>query len=141
MIIWSDDVLRRLERADNSAKVIVKIGNEIYPITGLEDSQSIGWWETRFDPDLETVRSINVEYLRSNLPKSEMVMLQERTHAGKSYPIIKVSHQHYLDIWTLECDDPTLEYWEELEKWKIKQDNIKISITNFMRDELEKRKQ
>lgn len=140
MIICSDDVLRRLERADNSAKVIVKIGNEYYPITGSEDSQSIGWWEIRFDPDLEIECSIDVEYLRFNLPKGEMVMLQERTHAGKSYPIIKVV-QHYLDLWMLECDDPTLEYWEELEKWKIKQDNIKIGIKNFMRDELEKHKQ
>ena len=113
MIIWSDDVLRRLESANNSAKVIVTIGNEFYPITGLEDSQNIGWWEIRFDPDLETIRSINVEYLRSNLPKGEMVMLQERTHTGKSYPIIKVV-QHCLDLWLLKCDDPTLEYWEEI---------------------------
>ena len=118
MIIWSDDVLKKLERADNSAKVIVNIGNEFYPITGLEDSQSIGWWEIRFNPDLETVRSIDVEYLRSNLPKGEMVMLQERTHHGKSYHIIRVV-QHYLDLWMLECDDPTLEYWEELEKWSL----------------------
>jgi hypothetical protein len=116
MIIWSDDILRKLEKAYNCAKVIVKIGNELYPIIGLEDSQSIGWWEIRFDPDLETARSIDVEYLRSNLPKGEMVMLQERTHLGKSYPIIKVV-QNYLDLWILECDDPTLEYWEELEKW------------------------
>jgi hypothetical protein len=50
-----------------------------------------------------------------------MVMLQERTLAGKSYPIIKIV-QHYLDLWLLKCDDPTLEYWEELEKWKIEQD-------------------
>lgn len=140
MIIWSDDVLRRLESANNSDKVIVKIGNEFYPIIGLEDSQSAGWWEIRFDPDLEIECYIDVEYLRSNLPKGEMVMLQERTHAGKSYPIIEVA-QHYLNLWILECDDPTLEYWEELEKWQIKQDNIKIGITNFMRDELDKRKQ
>ena len=122
MIIWSDDVLKRLEGADNSAKVIVNIGNKFYPIIGLEDSQNIGWWEIRFDPDLEIERSIDVEYLRSNLPKGEMVMLQERTHAGKSYPIIKVVRQYYFDLWMLECDDPTLEYWEELEKWKIEED-------------------
>jgi len=59
-----------------------------------------------------------------------MVMLQERTHIGKSYPITKVVRQYYFDLWMLECDYPTLEYWEELEKWKIKQDNIKIGITN-----------
>ena len=139
MIIWSDDVLRRLESADNSAKVIVNIGNKFYPIIGLEDSQNIGWWEIRFDPNLETIRSIDIEYFRSNLPKGEMVMLQEGTHAGKSYPIIKVI-QHYLDLWVLECDDPDSEYWAELEKWKIEQDNIKINITNFLRDELERRK-
>ena len=139
MIIWSNDVLKRLESADNSAKVIVKIGNEFYPIIGSEDSQSIGWWEIRFDPYLEIECSIDVGYLRSNLPKGEMVMLQERTHAGKSYPIKVV--QQYFDLWLLGCDDPTLEYWEELEKWKIEQDNIKIGITNFMRNELEKCKQ
>jgi len=138
MIIWSDDILRKLESEENSAKVIVKIGNEFYPITGLEDSQNIGWWEIRFDPDLEIECSIDVEYLRSNLPKGEMVMLQERTSAGKSYPIKVI--QHYFDLWMLECDDPTLEYWEELEKWSDEQDNIKIGITNFMKDELEKRK-
>ena len=140
MIIWSNDVLKRLESADNSAQVIVKIGNEFYPIIGLEDSQNIGWWEIRFDPDLETTPFIDVEYLRSNLPKGKMVMLQERTLAGKSYPITEVAQHYYLGLWLLRCDDPTLEYWEELEKWKIEQDNIKIGITNFMRDELEKRK-
>jgi len=44
MIIWSDEVLKGLENADNSTKVIVKIGNEFYPIIGSEDSQNIGWW-------------------------------------------------------------------------------------------------
>ena len=140
MIIWSDEILKEIEKLGRSVPVFAKIGLSIFRIIGIEDSVSIGWYEIRIGLDYEDILpTIASSYLMTHLPKGEMVMLQERTHTGKSYPIKVV--QQCLDLWLLECDDSTLEYWEELEKWKTEQDNIRIGITNFMRDELEKRKQ
>lgn len=116
MIIWSDEILEKLKGENPKKKVLVKIGNQIYPIIGLEDSQSIGWWEIRFgDPD--EIETIDIEYLLHELPPGFMVMLQERVHLGNSYPINQIL-QTLNGEWILKCNDPESEYWEELRKWK-----------------------
>ena len=114
MIIWSDKILEDLEGESEKKKVWVEIGNQTYPIIGIENSQSVGWWEIRFGKDWRD--TISVDLLLSNLPRGVMVMLQEGTHSGKSYPINQVS-QSLNGEWFLRCDNPESEYWEELEKW------------------------
>ena len=109
MIIWSDEILEALK---GEKKVWVEIGNRTYPIIGIEDSQSVGWWEIRFGKDWRD--TISVDLLLSNLPRGVMVMLQEGTH---SYPINQVS-QSLNGEWFLRCNNPESEYWEELKKWK-----------------------
>ena len=132
MIIWSDEILEALE--GEKKNVWVEIGNQTYPIIGIEDSQSVGWWEIRFGKDRRD--TVSVDLLLSNLPRGVMVMLQEGTY---SYPVNQVS-KSLNGEWFLRCDDPNSEYWEELEKWKIEEDNIKIGILNFIKNELERRK-
>lgn len=66
-------------------------------------------------------------------------MLQELGHTGKSYPINSIFVTLEGKV-VLKCEDPESEYWEELEKWSKLNLQSKI-ISNFMRDELEKRKQ
>ena len=139
LVIWSDEILKKVEELSRGEEkpIFVKIGEDYRRIAGIEDSQNIGWYEIRFDNS--NVNTITTTYLKSSLPKDEMVMLQEGGHLGKSYPINSIYMTYDREI-ILKCDDPDSEYWEELEKWKIEQDNIKIGITNFMRDELERRK-
>ena len=123
MIIWSDEILELLKDANPKDKIVVYLGYPIncyFPITDAEDSQSIGWWEIRFNPDERIYNTITVKTLLANLPKGEMVMLQERCHSGKSYPITRALRSR--DSWTICCDDSDLEYWDELEKWKIEED-------------------
>lgn len=114
MVIWSDEILKWADGLEGEKPVFVRIGLSNLRISGIEDSQSIGWYEIRFDyTDLPT---INVDYLKANLPKGQMVMLQEETHAGNSYPINSV-FLAVKEILILKCEDPDSEYWEELEKW------------------------
>ena len=123
LVIWSDEILKWVDGLEGEKPVFARIGLINLRISGIEDSQSIGWYEIRFDyTDLPT---INVDYLRANLPKGQMVMLQEETHTGNSYPINSV----FLIVngsLILKCEDPESEYWEELEKWKIEQDELEI---------------
>ena len=124
MVIWSDEILKWADGLEGEKPVLAEIGLTNLKISGIEDSQSIGWYEIRFD--YTKLTTINVDYLKANLPKGQMVMLQEETHTGNSYPINSV----FLDVngnLILKCDDPESEYWEELEKWKIREDNIKIN--------------
>jgi len=129
MIIWSNEILEALKYADPKEKVCAKIGDDFYPIFGIEDSQSVGWWEIRFNPDIGLPRSANVEELLRELPEDFMVMLQERGHLGKSYPITNIfpSFRGGTYYWILKCDNTDLEYWEELEKWKIEEDKKLIN--------------
>jgi hypothetical protein len=123
MIIWSDEVLEILKEANPKNKIVAYLGYPInchFPIIGAEDSQSVGWWEIRFDPDEKIYNTITVETLLANLPEGFMVMLQEKVHIGTSYPIARAFRSR--DSWTICCDDSDLEYWDELEKWKIEED-------------------
>ena len=141
MIIWSDEILKEIEKLGRSVPVFAKIGLSIFRIIGIEDSVSIGWYEIRIGLDYEDILpTIASSYLMTHLPKGEMVMLQEGGHLGKSYPINSILTADGKKM-ILKCENPDSEYWDELEKWKIREDNLKIGITNFMRDELEKRKQ
>ena len=139
LVIWSDEILKKVEELSGGEEkpIFVKIGEDYQRIAGIEDSQNIGWYEIRFDNS--HVNTITTTYLKSSLPKNEMVMLQEGGHLGKSYPINSIYMTYNREI-ILECKNPDSEYWDELEKWKIEQDNIRIGITNFLKDELEKRK-
>ena len=132
MIIYSDEILELLKDADSKDKIVVYLGypiNRYFPITGAEDSQSAGWWEIRFDPDERIYNTITVETLLDNLPEGFMVMLQEKVHIGKSYPITRAFRSR--DGWTICCDDSDLEYWDELEKWKIEEDKkLKETMNN-----------
>jgi len=138
LIIWSDEILDLVESSLIADRVVINIGTTEYLITGIEDSQSIGWYEIRFSTSYQ-YSTITTKYLKDNLPRGEMVMLQEGGHTGKSYPINSVFVTLEGKV-VLKCEDPESEYWDELEKWKIKEDNMKIAITNFMKDELERRK-
>jgi hypothetical protein len=140
MIIWSDEILDLVESSLIADRVVINIGTTEYLITGIENSQNIGWYEIRFSTDYDYHSTITTQYLKDNLPREEMVMLQEE---GKSYPINSIFVTLEGKV-VLKCEDPKSEYWEELERWKIEQDNIKINITNitnFLRDELEKLEQ
>ena len=140
MIIWSDEILEKIGD-ERDCYAFIKIGEECFPILGIEDSQNIGWYEIRYSSNsLGLISTITSGYLLNNLPKGQMVMIQEGGHFGKSYPINSVFKTFGGRI-ILKCENPDSEYWDELEKWKIRQDNIRIGITNFIRDELEKRKQ
>jgi hypothetical protein len=126
-VIWSEEILELLKDSNPKDKIVVYLGYPIncyFPITGAEDSQSIGWWEIRFDPNERIYNTITVETLLANLPKGFMVMLQERCHSGKSYPITRAFKSR--DGYIIACDDSDLEYWDELEKWKIEQDENRI---------------
>ena len=113
MVIWSDEILKWVDGLEGEKLVFARIGLINLRISGIEDSQNIGWYELRFDyTDLPT---INVDYLKANLPKDQMVMLQEETHTGNSYPINSVFLDG--DKIILKCDNPESEYWDELEKW------------------------
>jgi hypothetical protein len=76
--------------------------------------------------------TIDLDFLLANLPKGEMVMLQEKVHVGKSYPINQVL-QSLNGEWFIRCTNQDSEYWAELEKFKAEQGD------NYW-DELEKRK-
>jgi hypothetical protein len=130
LVIWSDEILKVLKEDNPKKKIWAEIGNQTYPIIGLEDSQSVGWWEIRFGNIGED--TIDLDFLLSNLPKGEMVMLQEKVHVGKSYPINQVL-QSLNGEWFIRCTNPDSEYWEELKKFKAEQGD------NYW-DELDKRK-
>lgn len=115
MIIWTDEILEKLKGENPKKKIWAEIGNKCCPIIGLEDSQSVGWWEIRFGDIGE--ETIDLNFLLANLPKGEMVMLQEKVHVGKSYPINQVL-QSLNGEWFIRCTNPDSEYWEELEKFK-----------------------
>lgn len=143
LVIWSDEILKEVERLSSRGEgeekpIFVKIGENYRRIARIENSQNIGWYEIKFDNS--NANTITTTYLKSSLPKNEMVMLQEGGHLGKSYPINSIYMTFNREI-ILKCENPDSEYWEELEKWKIEQNNIRIGITNSMRDEPEKRKQ
>ena len=140
LVIWSDEILKEVERLSRGEEepIFVKIGENYRRIARIEDSQNIGWYEIRFDNSI--ANTTTTTYLKSSLPKNEMVILQEGGHLGKSYPINSIYITYNREI-ILKCENPDSEYWEELEKWKIEQDNIRISITNFMRNVLEKLEQ
>lgn len=115
MIIWSDEILDLVESSLIADRVVINIGTTEYLITGIEDSQNIGWYEIRFSTGYQ-YSTITTQYLKDNLPRGEMVMLQEEGHTGKSYPInsVFVTLEGKL---VLKCENPYSEYWEELEKW------------------------
>lgn len=132
MIIYSDEILEILKEANPKDKIDVYLVypiNSYFPITGAEDSQSAGWWEIRFNPDERLYNTLTVETLLANLPEGFMVMLQERCHSGKSYPITRVFKS--LSSWVIDCNDSDLEYWDELEKWKIEEDKKISEQENF----------
>lgn len=120
LVIWSDEILKWVDRLEGEKPVFARIGLANLRISGIEDSQSIGWYEIRFDYE-DTLQTITADYLKANLPNGQMVMLQERCHAGKSYPINSVFLAVNGDL-ILKCNDPNSEYWDELEKWKIRED-------------------
>ena len=116
LVIWSDEILK--EVGDKEEWVFIKVGNYSLPIIGIEDSQNVGWYEIRFSFDPYYLHpTLTTSYLKANLPKGVMVMLQEGGHAGKSYPINKVYTSSFDGYLILKCDNPDSEYWEELEKW------------------------
>ena len=125
MIIWSDEILDLVESSLIADRVVINIGTTEYLITGIEDSQNIGWYEIRFS-DYQ-YSTITTQYLKDNLPRGEMVMLQEEGHTGKSYPINSVFVTLEGKV-VLKCEDPKSEYWAELERWKIKEDNHFIEV-------------
>lgn len=116
MIIWSDEILKEVEELGKDVPVFAKIGLGIFRIAGIEDSTSIGWYEIRIDNEY-VLPTITSSYLMVNLPKGEMVMIQEGGHIGKSYPINSVYQTLDGEKIFLKCEDPDSEYWEELEKW------------------------
>ena len=122
MIIWSDEILDLVESSLIADRVVINIGTTEYLITGIEDSQSIGWYEIRFSTDYQ-YSTITTQYLKDNLPRGVMVMLQNGGHIGKSYPInsIFVTLEGKA---VLKCDDPESEYWAELERWKWNKLNL-----------------
>ena len=118
-VIWSDEILEFLKDADPKDKIVVYLGYPIncyFPITGAEDSQSAGWWEIRFG-DSGEIETINLDYFLHELPEGFMVMIQEKCHFGKSYPIDQILKSDNGD-WILKCNNQASEYWEELRKWK-----------------------
>ena len=119
-VIWSDEILDLVESSLIADRVVINIGTIEYLITGIEDSQNIGWYEIRFSTDYQ-YSTITTQYLKDNLPRGEMVMLQEEEHLGKSYPINSVFVTLEGKV-VLKCEDPESEYWAELEKWKIRED-------------------
>ena len=127
LVIWSDEILKEVEELGKDVPVFAKIGLDIFRIAGIEESTSIGWYEIRFDNEyaLPTITSF---YLMVNLPKGEMVMLQEGGHIGKSYPINSVYQTLDGENIILKCEDSDSEYWEELEMWKIEEDKKLINI-------------
>lgn len=121
LVIWSDEILKELREGED-LPVFIKIGVDVFPVSGVEDSQSIGWYEIRYNPsELGLISHVTSKYLLTYLPKGEMVMIQEGGHLGKSYPINSV-FQIFDGRIILKCDDPDSEYWAELEKWKIEED-------------------
>lgn len=117
MIIWSDEILKELEGLGKDVPVFAKIGLSVFRIIGIEDSVSIGWYEIRIGLDYEDILpTLTSSYFMANLPKGEMIMLQEGGHLGKSYPINSI-YQTAEEKIILKCENPDSEYWEELEKW------------------------
>ena len=121
LVIWSDEILDLVESSLIADRVVINIGTTEYLITGIEDSQNIGWYEIRFSTYLPQYSTITTQYLKNNLPRGEMVMLQEVGHTGKSYPINSLFVTLEGKV-VLKCEDPESEYWDELEKWKIRED-------------------
>ena len=127
LVIWSDEILKEIEKLGKPVPVFAKIGLSIFRITGIEDSVSIGWYEIRIGLDYEDILpTLPSSYFMANLPKGEMVMLQEGGHLGKSYPINSIYLTTDGENMILKCENPDSEYWEELEKWKIEQDENRI---------------